>query len=112
MKDGINAGDPLIDILKEKLDERILDYKLTSLSGAKKGDGDIHIKCGNVALDGKYKYDPPKHPKFSLDDLLKIKNQAENHTKHGGIVTNTQNGIFVCFDIETFLDILSELNNP
>ena len=110
-KDGIHAGDPLIEMIVEKLDNYSINHKLTSQSGAKKGDGDIHTKglLANIAFDGKYVEKEPVNPKFLASDIDKVTRQANSCDRYGVIATNCQEGIMISMNIDTFLSLLQYL---
>ena len=116
MKDGIHAGDPLIhDIMNiiSDISQGLIHSRETKLSGAKKGDGDIHTTNLdiNIAIDGKYKIDAPKNPKVLTSDLQKIKSQASNHDRIGVLMTNyihdNKEKIVATIDCEDLIKILT-----
>ena len=112
---GINAGDPLIDTIKnifESETQSLIELKETKLSGAKKGDGDLYTTnlYSNIAIDGKYKIEAPKNPKILSNELNKISNQAKNHNRLGMLATNyiynDKEEICITMKLEDFIKML------
>lgn len=105
---GIRAGDPLIEILTDKLSDYDIQHTITKASGAKKGDGDIYTKNLDVDIcfDGKYVIEPKINPKFLVKDLEKIKHQAESIGRIGVIFTNTIDHVYVAIELDDFISLL------
>lgn len=109
MAKGIRAGDPLIETLTKELRIADIKHKETKLSGAKKGDGDVHTMelPANISFDGKYILKPPMNPKFLTKDLDKITKQGISCDRSGVLVSNYKEGVAVCMKIETLMTILT-----